>query len=154
MYTHILVAVDGSESAERALPYAEALAGAFGAAVTLLRATPPPGDVLAEAGPVLDPTPVVEEEQHEAAEYLHGLRDRVRWRNPRLIVDCEEVEGPAAEVIVARAGALSAGLIVMAASPPGRLRRFFFGAASVADEVLRHACCQVLLVPADHAGRH
>jgi hypothetical protein len=58
MFAHILVALDGSGAAEQVLPYVEALGERFGASMTLLRATTPPGTVLAEtagAGPLPEP---------------------------------------------------------------------------------------------------
>lgn len=147
MYARILVAVDGSEPAERVVPYAEALARTLGAAITLLRATPLPGQVIAEAGPVLDPTPVVEAEHEQAADYLQMLAGRLRRTTPGLAIDCEEVEGPAAEVVLARAEALGADLIAMTSKGSGRLEGLLFG--SVAGAVLKGARCPVLLVPAD-----
>ena len=154
MFHRILVALDGSAPSEQVLPYAEALAGSFGASLMLLRAVPPAGEVIAEAGPVLDPTPVIEEEHHQAADYLRALCDRLRRRRPGLTVDCEEVEGVPAEVIVARAGALGADLVAMATTPPAGLRRLLFGSHSVAGDVLKHARCKVLLVPVSESAAH
>lgn len=147
MFTHILVAVDGSPPAERVLPHAIALAGLSGAAVTLLRATAPAGQVMAEAGPLLDPTPVVEAEQQEASQYLELLARRVRDALPGFAVTCEDAAGPPAEVIIARARALGADLIGLTTSRPGVIERVLFG--SVADAVLRGAPCPVLLVPVE-----
>ena len=76
MYEHLLVALDGSDAAERVLPHAEALAEAslevtlFRAVVSLetllaQSATSGPGDSASLAPPV-DPTPILEAE-HAAA---------------------------------------------------------------------------------------
>jgi len=152
VFRRILVALDGSAPSEQVLPYAAVLADSFGASLTLLRAVPPAGEVLAEAGPLLDPTPVMEEEHHEAADYLGGLCAGLRRSRPGLAVDCEEVEGAPAEVIVARARERGADLIAMATTPPAGLRRLLFGGHSIAGDVLKHARCRVLLVPVSEEG--
>jgi nucleotide-binding universal stress UspA family protein len=154
MYTRIIVALDGSELAERVLPYVEALAEKFGSAVILLRATAPPEVLAASAagtGPPLmpadrpmpvDPTPIIEAERQEAASYLGMLAGRLRRRG--LAVTHEHHEGLAADVIVARARESRAALIAMTTHGRGGLGRLLFG--STADAVLRHAPCPVLLV--------
>jgi nucleotide-binding universal stress UspA family protein len=150
MYARILVALDGSELAERILPHVEALAEKLGSAVTLLRAIPSPGIILAEAapgavpvaGPVVDVTPLVEAERREAGAYLDAVAERLRARG--VTVETEQSEGPAHEVIVARARELSAGLVAMTTHGRGGLSRLFFG--SVAEAVLREAPCPVLLL--------
>jgi nucleotide-binding universal stress UspA family protein len=150
MYAQIVVALDGSPLAEQVLPYVEALATRFGSTVTLLRAIRAPGTIIAEttapttpvAGPVVDPTPIVEAERQEAAHYLESLADRLREQG--LTIKDEVSEGPAAQVIVQRAQALGADLIAMTTHGRGGLGRLVFG--SVADAVLRSAACPILLV--------
>jgi nucleotide-binding universal stress UspA family protein len=152
MYDHLLVALDGSPAAERVLEHAEALATAFGSTITLLRATISPEMVITETAggdgtvgdlaPSLDPEPIVEADEQSATEYLTGVLERLRQRN--LTVNVEHVEGPADQVIVERATALGVNLILMTTHGRGGLGRVFFG--SVADAVLRHAPCPVLLV--------
>src|SRR5436309_5325667 len=88
MYTHLLVPLDGSAAAEAALPHAQALADKFDARVTVIRVTVAPETLIAEtatgapgvpeAGPLIDPTPVVEAEQQEASGYLQRLTDRLK----------------------------------------------------------------------------
>src|SRR5919199_3042303 len=152
MYEHLLVALDGSPAAERVLEHAEALATAFGSKIPLLRATVSAETVLAqtagtapsagEVAPVLDPTPIVDIDREAAVEYLDGLAARLRARN--VTVSTEHPEGPAADEIVERARALGVSLILMTTHGRSGLGRVFFG--SVADSVLRHASCPVLLV--------
>jgi nucleotide-binding universal stress UspA family protein len=152
MYEHLLVALDGSPAAERVLEHAEALAKAFGSTVTLLRATLSAEMVLVETAgddvavgqmaPIVDPTPIVEADQSSAVDYLSGVAARLRQHN--LTVNIEEPEGPANRVIVDRAAAMGASLILMTTHGRGGLGRVVFG--SVADNVLRHAPCPVLLV--------
>jgi nucleotide-binding universal stress UspA family protein len=151
MYQRILVALDGSALAERILPYAEALGDKFGATLIVLRATTPPSEIVAAeaaAGAipvspaVADATEITEAEQRDAAGYLRGVAARLRARG--LTVEVNEPEGRIAEAILARARDLRADLIAMTTHGRGGLGRALFG--SIADEVLRHAPCPVLLV--------
>jgi nucleotide-binding universal stress UspA family protein len=152
VYEHLLVALDGSPTAERVLEHAEALAKAFGSTVTLFRATVDAETLLAQTagggqaagdiGPLLDPTPILEAEDEDALSYLHKVADRLKQHN--LTVQIEHFEGPPAEEIVERARALGASLILMTTHGRSGLGRLVFG--SVADAVLRHASCPVLLV--------
>ena len=159
MYTHLLVPLDGSAAAEAALPHAQALAERFSARVTLMRVTVAPETVIAEtatgapgvpeAGPLIDPTPVVEAEKAEASSYLQRLTDRLRSSGLRE-VNAEAPEGPAAETIVERARALGVDLIVMSTHARGGLGRLVFG--STADAVLRHTPCPVLLIRVEESA--
>lgn len=150
MYDRILVALDGSEVAERVLPYVEALAARFGSTVSLLRATTAPGTIIAQttagggmvAPGIIDPTPIIEAERQEANAYLRALAERLRGAG--LAVQAESAEGPADEVILQRAAELPAALVAMTTHGRGGFGRLVFG--SVADAVLRHAPCPVLLV--------
>jgi nucleotide-binding universal stress UspA family protein len=152
MYEHLLVALDGSPAAEGVLVHAEALAAAFGSQIILLRATLSPEMVLAQAGaaeastvevpPAVDPEPILEADHDTAGEYLNGVAARLRQRG--ITVAVETPEGTANNVIVDRAKALGADLILMTTHGRGGLGRVVFG--STADSVMRHASCPVLLV--------
>jgi nucleotide-binding universal stress UspA family protein len=157
VYQRILVALDGSDVAERALPHAEALAEKFGATLVLVRATTAPAEIMAaEAGAgvipvspmVADPVEVTAAERRDAAAYLRGVAERLRAHGRTVEVD--EPEGRAGEAIVARAEEGEADLIAMTTHGRGGIGRAFFG--SVADEVLRHAPCPVLLVRVTEPG--
>ncbi len=152
MYEHLLVPLDGSRAAERVLEHVEAIARAFSSRITLLRATVSAETLLAETAgagsaagdmaPVIDPTPIVEIDREAAEEYLNAVAARLRAHN--LVVDTEYPEGPAAQEIVERARALGVSLILMTTHGRSGLARVVFG--SVADSVIRHAECPVLLV--------
>jgi nucleotide-binding universal stress UspA family protein len=135
MYEHLLVALDGSEAAERVLVHAEALANAFHSTVMLLRA-------VVDVTPPLDPTPILDAERSGAGEYLAGVAAGLRQKG--ITVSVELPEGDAADMIVERARALGVSLIAMTTHGRGGLGRLVFG--STADSVLRHATCPVLLV--------
>jgi nucleotide-binding universal stress UspA family protein len=155
----VLVALDGSSTAERVLEHAEALAGAFHSTITLIRATvsadtlmaetASPGNSAGEVGMMVDPTPILEADRADATEYLDSVAQRLRQVG--VTVNTDRPEGPAAEQIVARATALGVTLILMTTHGRSGLGRLVFG--SVADSVLRHAPCPVLIVRVHDAAR-
>ena len=153
MYSHVLVPLDGSEAAEAVLPHAQSIASAFHARLTLLRASVAVETLVAQTagsgGPGLgdvsapiDPEPVLEAEREEAEDYLDALVARLRVQHVEVAVD--RPEGPAEDVIVQRARDLDVDLIAMTTHGRSGLGRLVFG--SVADAVLRHAPCPVLLI--------
>jgi nucleotide-binding universal stress UspA family protein len=156
-YERIVVALDGSQLAERILPHVEPLAERFGSSITLLRATIPPSDVVAGdvvvgappvAGPLVDPTPVVHEERKEATKYLDRLTADLRRRGFK--VERVVPEGPVAEQIVEHAKKVGADLVALTTHGRSGLGRLVLG--SVADAVVRHAPCPVLLVRVSEAA--
>ncbi len=172
MYKRILVPLDGSRLAEQILPHAEALAGAFGATVVLLRVvasaqrliteTAVPMPVGPVGGPLIDPktlSDLVAEEKRDAQTYLAartsdlvgrlGAVSAGRGGKSVPSVQHEHPGGDAAAVIVDRARATGADLIAMTTHGRGGLGRLVFG--SVADAVLRNAPCPILLVRARRA---
>jgi nucleotide-binding universal stress UspA family protein len=152
VYEHLLVALDGSPTAERVLEHTEALAQAFDSTVTLFRATVAAEMLMAQTAgggrgagdisPMLDPAPVLEAERAEAISYLNAVSARLKQHN--LTVRTEHFEGPPAAEIVERARALGVSLILMTTHGRSGLGRMVFG--SVAESVLRHAPCPVLVV--------
>jgi nucleotide-binding universal stress UspA family protein len=152
MYEHLLVALDGSDTAERVLPHVEALAGSFGSTVTLLRAvvsaetliaeTSSGGTGVGDAASAIDPTPIVDADRESASAYLASVEARLRQTG--ISVNSENPEGTAQDVIVERAASLGTDLILMTTHGRSGLGRMVFG--SVADSVLRHASCPVLIV--------
>jgi nucleotide-binding universal stress UspA family protein len=152
MYERILVALDGSDLAERVFPFVEPLANAFGATLILLQATTPPEKVVAElsggdlgmAEPMMDPTPILDAEQEGVREYLERVAGRLQEAG--LQVQIDEPEGPAADAVLRRAAELGTDLIAMTTHGRTGLRHVIFG--SVAESVLHKATCPVLLVRA------
>ena len=152
MYEHLLVALDGSDTAERVLPHVEALAASFGSTVTLLQAvvsaetliaeTSSGGTGVGDAASSIDPTPIVDADRESASAYLAKVEARLRQNG--ISVNSEHPEGTAQDVIVERAKSLGTDLIMMTTHGRSGLGRMFFG--SVADSVLRHASCPVLIV--------
>ena len=146
MYRRIVIPVDGSELAERALPQGEALARLTGAPLHLVRVVDLTG--LARYGPIglhAEATAfqrVLANEETVAGEDLERTARGLRERG--VAVTTEERRGDAATEIV---GATEPGdVIVMATHGRGGVTRWFLG--SVAEEVVRHAPVPVLLVRA------
>jgi nucleotide-binding universal stress UspA family protein len=126
----IVVALDGSVFAERALPFATAIAEKSGARVVLVRAAR-------------------EDDLVEAHDYLRGLAAPARGlggHGERPAVDTVARLGEPAAVLLDEAHRRRAGLLVLATHGRSGLGRWRYG--SVADAVLRHADLPLLLVPA------
>jgi nucleotide-binding universal stress UspA family protein len=160
MYRTILVPLDGSELAERALPYAAVLAWGSGAHLALVRVAheeprtdAPEGTTLAWATgtqPLIERTTgrggaTAPEDDGGAApgpaEYLEGAAAGLAFPQTAVAV----ASGPPAAAILAEARGRGADLVVMATHGRTGLGRALYG--SVADAVLRHADRPVLLVP-------
>ena len=149
-YERILVALDGSELAEAVLPYVRPLAQRFSSAITLLRVIPPVTTVASPAAvgfvapdPVLlDPLPILQAAHEEADGYLHTVAESFCAEGIKVTV--EHPEGVPEQVIVERAQKLRAEAIAMTTHGRTGLAKVIFG--SVAEDVLRHARCPVLLV--------
>jgi nucleotide-binding universal stress UspA family protein len=138
-YRKILVPLDGSPLAERALPYAETLARSHGAQLVLVRA------VEAHVLPGRDHPDAQRAVVSEADAYL------TRWAKRLTAMSGLDVEtavyyGTAERGIVEEVTLRGADLVVMSTHGRSGLGRFIMG--SVADHVLRHAPVPVMLVPA------
>jgi len=138
---HVLVPMDFSATADRALEYAIALAQQLHARLTLLH--------------VLDLTPVtmdemtvgvvatyLEEQEIEAQHLLQASLERVQRAG--LQGDSLLVQGTPTQTIVDTAGEQGVDLILMGTHGRTGLAHVFLG--SVAEHVVRQAPCPVLVV--------
>lgn len=148
----ILVPLDGSELSERALSWAETLAGPSGARITLLQVVPSLTQVVAAtsagttpvaAETIVDPAEQVDAAKRAARDDLERARHQITSDGDMAIV---VEEGSSGDAIVRRAEEDGVDLIVMSTRGQGGLIRAVLG--SVADHVVRHARCPVLLIPA------
>jgi len=161
MYTHILVPLDGSARAARILPHVAALAAQVAARITLLTVVGPlaldasaiaglptsvgavplglDGGLLAADG---ERAPWPETARQENMRYLDELAARLRGQG--LTVAARHAEGVPAAAIVATARACGADLVALTTHGRTGLERLLLG--SVAEEVLRHAPCPLLVV--------
>ena len=129
MFNKILVPLDGSKLAEQVLPYAQMLAGACSASVTLLRVTEPDARMPFTAN-------------QSASDYLKYTASNLK----PVTVDTMEKIGKPAEVIVDFAKADAGCLIVMATHGVTGPRRWLLG--SVASKVVQTAVNPILLIRA------
>jgi nucleotide-binding universal stress UspA family protein len=148
MFRQIMVPLDGSELAERALPCAERLAVLCDATLYLARVVEPRAEMTWMPGPLYvalrayaDP---VERAEEVAAAYLNGLRTSLAAGGVRVevAVPC----GPAAATLLDYERTAAIDLVVMCSHGYGGLVRFALG--SLAMHVLRHGAAPVLLVRA------
>lgn len=140
-FRRILVPLDGSPTAEAALPFASRLARPLGLEIVLLRVVPVTTPTIVEGRRPI----VVDEGQRltqEAEDYLRGVADRLMATGVRVSIAVRT--GDAAAQIVAGARESQADLIGMTTHRRTRLGRLFFG--SVAEAVLRRADVPVLVV--------
>ncbi len=146
LFGTILVPLDGSELAERALPYAQQLARELGSRLILLRVI----NGLDLAGSLgfsgFLPAEVfdaaLQDEQRAAAEYLQGVAERIRAVG--LAAEWVLKTGDPAGEIVEYEREGKASLVVMSTHGRSGLSRWVYG--SVADRVLRGGAVPVLLI--------
>jgi nucleotide-binding universal stress UspA family protein len=138
MYRTILVPLDGSFLAERALSHAQFLAKTTRARIALLRVVEP--RPFADSEEIQDEITVAEAAKAYLARVAEGLGDAVAVA-PSVAV------GPPAEEIARAVAAENAELIVMSTRGEGGLTRLVHG--SVADAVIRAAPVPLLLLPPD-----
>lgn len=144
-FRRILVPLDGSSLAERAIPLATSLAEKFGGEILLLRVL----DIPEPTAPTRHPEVTIgwvrearAEAHQEARTYLDEWQHHVYRQG--IAVRAMLRDRSAAEDILQVAGCEKIDLIVMSAHGQGGQARWTFG--SVADKVARHSPCPVLLV--------
>jgi nucleotide-binding universal stress UspA family protein len=144
-FKRVLVPLDGSPLAERALPVAMALAQKLDSTIVLFRAL----EISAPSIPALYPDTALslarEAHEHvrtEVEQYLAAKEGELEGQG--YDVEVELRDEPPAEGILDTASAMEIDLIVMSTHGRGGLARWTFG--SVADKVARHSPCPVLLV--------
>jgi nucleotide-binding universal stress UspA family protein len=141
----ILVPLDGSELAERALPAAAHIAQVLTGQLVLARTLSVPSAVanaLGRQAPVENDQPTVEDELPSAAEYLIGLARPLRLRG--LSVRIVVVRGEPAEALVELLSRLQIALVVMTTHGRTGLARLAVG--SVANHLVRASHVPVLLL--------
>jgi nucleotide-binding universal stress UspA family protein len=141
----ILVAVDLSDIASKAIDYAASFAGVFKSQVHILHVeVPVPAYIGNEIVQPVMPFDDAEEEESvkndlsAMAEYMH---------QKGIEADYELAKGPIVEIIVEKATQLRADLIILGAHNHGFLYRAFIG--SVCSGVSKHSPCPVMIIPAN-----
>ncbi|MFO7679484.1 MAG: universal stress protein [Chloroflexota bacterium] len=138
----ILVPLDGSPLAERALPAAVTLAQAFSqdspCELHLLRIVPP---IVVAMEPTLY-TETIRLGEEEAQAYLAAVA--VEWANSGVPIVPASETGSIAESIITYAQEQAIHLIVISSHGRSGLSRWVYG--SVTEKVLRQACCAILVI--------
>jgi nucleotide-binding universal stress UspA family protein len=140
----ILVAVDLSDIASKAIDYAASFAGVFKSHIHILHVEVPiPAYLGNEIVQPVIPTDNADEEESikrdllAMAEYLHQRG---------VDADFELAKGPIVETIIEKATQYKAELIILGAHNHGFLYRAFIG--SVCSGVSKHSPCPVMIIPA------
>ncbi len=144
MFGQILVPLDGTELAERALPCAERLARIAVGRVHLVRVL----DVMAQAAwapiPTYVPDDLYAREQQEVQAYLAAQRERVAAAG--VAVQTAALEGNVGAALLDYEREAAIDLVVMCSHGRSGLARFALG--SVAERLLRYGAAPLLLVRA------
>jgi len=143
MFSKILVAVDGSPFAERALRSAVDLAKKYSARLVVVHVvlrrfyavTP------SEAG-VLATTVFAKEMEAEGREILRKVEEYLKGES--VGYECKLLEGVPADEIVKAAEAEKVDLIVLGSRGLTEVRAFLLG--SVSDKISHHAKCPILIM--------
>ncbi len=154
MFSHILVALDGSQLAEKALPVAKNLANSSGGTIHLIQAVSRQPELeAAQSTGDFNPQLVevsldlarrlIETRQTRGQEYL----DRVaaELTNAGLKVETAMLEGAADEQIISYSTEHGVDLIVISTHGYGGVKRLLLG--SVTDRVIRSCEVPVLVLP-------
>ena len=145
MYSKILVPLDGSRLAEKAIPYATELCKGS-TEVTFLQIVHLPLPLAAPDVSMAVPLPDLQEMLQESLAYLEELAKP--WREQGVNIKTAAVERDVvAEAIVDYAEENEIDLIVMTTHGRSGFSRLVFG--SVAESVVRHTPCPVLLIRAE-----
>lgn len=144
-FKRILVPLDGSSLAERAVPAASALAQKFDSQIILLRVL----DIPTPTGPTSHPEVTIgwvrearQQAHQEARSYLEAMEKKLCDEGIQTRVLLRD-RSPAGDILDV-AGEEGVDLIVISSHGEGGLAPWAFG--SVAEKVTRHSPCPVLLV--------
>jgi len=155
MLNKILIPLDGSQLAERALVPGLELAQRAEASLLILRSLVAqqflvPDAYILGGYSTIWPEQSLEAARKDATRYLKSIQERVTSTGG--LVQVEIQEGEAAEIIVQKARSAAADLIVMSSHGYSGLARWMLG--SVAERVLHAAACPVLVVRSSQPIHH
>ena len=143
MYSHILIATDGSDFADKAVDQGLALAKVLGSKVTVVKVSEPWTATASSEWAIAFP---VEEYEKGAADNAQMILSRVAAKAKNAGVACATVHVKdqfAAEGIVEEARARGCDLIAMASHGRRGFTKFFLG--SEATRVLSHSTIPILI---------
>ena len=149
LWKRIILPLDGSRTAEAAIPHAVEVAKALDIGISMLQAT----SLLPYATSVSDESPgvfnqLVEQRQAAAREYLGRVVERIRAEGVRDVPEATSV-GDAGAAILDELSAAVDQLVVMATHGRSGVGRWVLG--SVTNRVVRHSPGALLVVPPDES---
>jgi nucleotide-binding universal stress UspA family protein len=136
MLTKILIAYDGSESADKAFAYGLDFAQKFGAELHVLAVARPP-DFAQE----VETEAVLEQSRNHYRKLVEPLKKRATASGAK--AHCEVAVGHPAEQIIYHAERIGVELIIMGHRGGGLFERWLLG--SVAKQVMIYARCSVMI---------
>ncbi len=139
MFEKMLVCLDGSEFAEKILPYATELALRFKSVAVVMHVLQLPMGAPSYVGELVENE--VNKETREASEYLNGVAESLKAKG--VTVETVVVQGGGGENIVAFAHQNNIDLIALVSHGRRGIGRAIFG--SVADYVVRESGLPVLV---------
>ena len=156
MPERLIVPLDGSEVGELSLPHAAYMATAMELPVKLIQVTPSEAEYYSymATGPGFVPTPppsspsipeMIDMTDRDSQVYLAAVRDRLINQSVRS-VETQVMQGAPADCIADLAVSDAGSLVVMTTHGRSGVGRMLLG--SVAERVVRHSGCPVLLVRA------
>ena len=147
MMRHILIPLDGSDLAERAIPVATRIAKATeGSEISLVRIVRAPAEFETSATDTAVWAPAADEaEKREAKNYLHGVAQRSELAG--LSVTERIYAGPPSATLLIAAKSLGVDLIVMTSRGRTGITRWLLG--SVAEGVSRESSAPTFILRAE-----
>ncbi len=148
-FTHVLCPIDFSETSQRALRHAAALAARTGARLSVLHVTPDPGDYVPVAGELgAGVAALAMPPRSQVVGRLSAEIDRVLGATTA--AEALVAAGRPHQVVLEQAAAIGADLLVLGTHGRTGFERLFLG--STTEKVLQTATCPVLTVPPGAAG--
>ncbi len=151
MFTRIVVPLDGTEHAERALPVAARIARATGGSLFLTRAVVHQMKETHTFSPAYTFSPAIalaptayEIALEQASSYLHEVLHRYASALIGIHTETEETSGAISSAIFQEARLSHADLIVICSRGEGGLKRWVF--RSIAQQLVRHSPTPVLVL--------
>ena len=152
MFQRVLVPLDGSDRAERAIPVAAQIARANRGSIVLVRVVLPPFEPGKYAAPhsVVWERRAFETHRAEAASYLASTMLAHASELAGIEIDMGVASGLIAPAITSIARSQQADVIVMCSHGETGLKRWFFG--SIAQEIINHSTVPALILH-EHGSR-
>ena len=149
MFRKIVVPLDGSKVAERAMAYAKFLANKDQATIHLIRVSSTEL-VVGSLGGYPVPQAIIETQIQIHRDYLSRLKAGLEEQG--FLVQTHIPQGDASSAILSLAEREQCDLIVMTSHGRSGVSRFLLG--SVAERLSRHAVCPVLIVGRESLKAH